>query len=251
MRKSILPYVVNENDTVLTALKRINDNKKGFLLVVSGEQLMGTLTDGDIRRAFIDGISTEDVIKDIFVKDYKFLSLSNSIGDAIDLFKRDSIKFIPIVNSDGALVNVLTKNQMHTLLIQDFHADLEYDFSSLDENLIDHEIFQRPWGFYKTTVMNDYCQSKIICVYPKGVLSLQSHEHREEYWIVTHGSGQVCIDDEIFEAKCGSVFHIPKGAKHRLSNTDLCENLVLTEVQIGDYFGEDDIIRYDDMYGRI
>ena len=59
------------------------------------------------------------------------------------------------------------------------------------------------------------------------------------------------LDDSVFEVHCGSSIYIPKGCKHRLTNTDDKENLIITEVQIGDYFGEDDIIRYEDIYGRI
>lgn len=140
---------------------------------------------------------------------------------------------------------------MHALLLQDIRADLRYNFMSFDEGIVDYEIFQRPWGFYKTTVMNDYFQSKIISVNPQSQLSLQSHNHREEHWIVAHGVGTVQIDQSIINVHCGSSVFIPKGAKHRLMNTGDKESLIVTEVQIGDYFGEDDIIRYEDIYGRI
>lgn len=66
------------------------------------------------------------------------------------------IKFIPIVDDEGKLVNIITKSQMYALLLQDIHLDLSYDFSSLDTSVVDHEIFQRPWDYYKTTVLNDY-----------------------------------------------------------------------------------------------
>ena len=140
---------------------------------------------------------------------------------------------------------------MHAVLLQDLHADLTYDFWALDEGIVDYEIYQRPWGFYKTTVMNDYFQSKVISVNPKSQLSLQSHNHREEHWIVAHGNGTVQLDNSILNVACGSSIFIPKGCKHRLTNTDDKESLIITEVQIGDYFGEDDIIRYEDIYRRV
>ena len=98
--------------------------------------------------------------------------------------------------------------------------------------------------------MNDCYQSKIICVKSGGQLSLQSHNHREEHWIVVHGTGIVQLDQSIVSVSCGSSIFIPKGAKHRLTNTDKNDSLIITEVQIGDYLGEDDIIRYEDRYGR-
>ena len=110
--------------------------------------------------------------------------------------------------------------------------------------LNDHGDFIRP-------VKNEYFQSKIISIKPGGELSLQSHERREEYWVIAHGSGSVQLAESWIEVHCGSTLFVPKGCKHRLINTDRTESLIVTEVQIGDYFGEDDIERYEDRYGRI
>lgn len=245
-------FVVKNNTTILDSLKKIDSNKKGFLIVENHDgKVLGTLTDGDIRRAFIKDISIEDSISNVYRHQFQFLRIKDGLIKASELFKNTSIKFLPILDDNGRLFNIITKNQMHALLLQDIHADLTYDFSNLDEGIVDYEIYQRPWGFYKTTVMNDYFQSKIISVNPKSQLSLQSHGRREEHWIVAHGIGTVQLDDTILNVQCGSSIFIPKGCKHRLTNTDNKENLIITEVQIGDYFGEDDIIRYEDIYGRI
>jgi mannose-1-phosphate guanylyltransferase/mannose-6-phosphate isomerase len=252
MRDCLVSFVALETFTVIDALRKIDNNKKGFLIVVNGDAtVLGTLTDGDIRRAFINGTSMEDEILKIHKKEFKYLMISDGMAAATELFKNEAIKFLPIVDEDKKLNNIVTKNQMHSLLLQDIRADLEYDFLSLDEGIVDYEIFQRPWGFYKTTVMNDYFQSKIISVNPKSQLSLQSHNHREEHWIVAHGVGKVQLEQSIIELHCGSAIFIPKGCKHRLINTDDKESLIITEVQIGDYFGEDDIIRYEDIYERV
>lgn len=237
---------------VIDALKKIDANKKGFLIVEDKDGIVvGTLTDGDIRRAFIAGVSIDDSIDGIYKRQFKYLRPEDGISVATELFKSASIKFLPVLDEHRKLINIITKNQMHALLLQDIHADLSFDFASLDEGIVDYEIFQRPWGFYKTTVMNDYFQSKVISVNPKSQLSLQSHNRREEHWIVAHGTGSVQLDDSIVTVSCGSSIFIPKGCKHRLINTDDKECLIITEVQIGDYFGEDDIIRYEDIYGRV
>ena len=250
IRKQLVPFIASENITVLEALKRIDANKKGFLIIVDDDfTVLGTLTDGDIRRAFISGDSVDQNVSDIYVHRFKSLQVEDGIAGATALFKNESIKFLPVLK-EVKLVNIITKNQMHALLLQDIHADLNYDFTSLDENIVDYEIFQRPWGFYKTTVMNDYFQSKIICVAPGGQLSLQSHNHREEHWIVAHGTGTVELDASKLDVHCGSSIFIPKGCRHRLTNTDEKESLIVTEVQIGTYFGEDEITRYEDKYGR-
>ena len=86
---------------------------------------------------------------------------------------------------------------------------------------------------------------------PNKKLSLQSHNCREEYWIVVHGYGQVQIGDSIKNVECGSSLFIPKGCKHRLINLSKSESLIISEIQIGSYLGEDDIIRYEDEYGRV
>lgn len=252
MKENLKKFTSPAEITLLEALRCIDKNKKGFLVITDEEnKVIGLLTDGDVRRAFITGISKKALAGDVCRKTIKSLHVSDGIPAAIDLFKNESIKFLPVLDDAGRLVNIITKNQLHSLLLQDIHADLTYDFMSLDDNIVNHEIFQRPWGFYKTTVMNEYFQSKIISVNPGGQLSLQSHIHREEYWIVAHGTGTVQLDDSVTDVHCGSTVYIPKGCRHRITNTGETECLIITEVQIGDYFGEDDIIRYEDIYGRV
>lgn len=245
-------YIVYQNTRTIDALKKIDANKQGFAIVVDlCNHVIGVITDGDIRRGLIKGLSVDDYVSAFYTKNATAVKESAGLDVIIELFKNERIKFIPIVDDQGVLKNIITKTQIHALLLQDIHADLTYDFSTLDTGIVDQEIFQRPWGYYKTTVLNDYFQGKIISVKPGGQLSLQSHNHREEHWIVVHGTGTVQLDDSCLTVSCGSSVFIPKGCRHRLTNTDKKENLIITEVQIGDYFGEDDIIRYEDVYGRV
>ncbi|MBQ7283663.1 MAG: phosphomannose isomerase type II C-terminal cupin domain, partial [Oscillospiraceae bacterium] len=116
--------------------------------------------------------------------------------------------------------------------------------------VLEHEIFARPWGFYKTTVLNEMFQGKVIYVSPMQKLSLQSHKRREEYWMIVKGEGTIQLGDSVHPVHPGSTFFIPKCCRHRISNTSENENLMFTEVQLGDYFGEDDIERYEDIYHR-
>lgn len=110
---------------------------------------------------------------------------------------------------------------------------------------IDH----RPWGWFESLVIGDRFQVKRIHVNPGAALSLQSHHHRSEHWIVVSGTAEVQIEGEtqLLSENC-SVF-IPVGAKHRLTNPGKLP-LVLIEVQTGSYLGEDDIVRYEDIYAR-
>lgn len=251
MKKAMEKFTVHKDATYLEALEKINSTTRGFIIVVDEEdKVVGTLTDGDMRRALLEGGTLGDQIEGIYQKDFISLRVTEELIDAIPLFKSGAINFIPILDEEGTLINLITKKQLHSLLLQDIKADLTYDFMSLDEALVEHEIYERPWGFYKTTVMNEYFQSKVICVNPQSSLSLQKHHRREEHWIVAHGEGTVQLGESIIVVRAGSSLFIPKNCKHRLTNTSETDTLILTEVQIGDYFGEDDIIRYEDIYGR-
>jgi len=79
---------------------------------------------------------------------------------------------------------------------------------------------------------------------------LQKHDFREEHWVVTKGECEVTIGDKVTAASAGMYFFIPKDVKHRIRNISSDNNLIVTEVQLGTYFGEDDIVRFDDIYGR-
>lgn len=251
MRELLHSFTAEPTATILEAIKKIDSNRKGFLVITDARnRAIGTITDGDIRRAFIRGKSVENGIDDVYNRDFQYLKSDNDIMMAAELFKSAAIKFLPIVDEAGVLVNIITKSQMQALLVLDIHADLNYNFLGLDESILNQDAYQRPWGFYKTLALSDDFQSKIISVRPQERLSLQSHNHREEHWIVAYGVGTVQIDDTVTEVHRGSSVHIPIGAKHRLTNTDPQKSLIVLEVQIGDYFGEDDIIRYEDTYGR-
>lgn len=252
METKVNKYLLRDDKLVSDALMAIEANNSGFVIVTDVEgRLCGVLTDGDLRRAFLAGKTVNSAIRGIYNDHCVFLQIFDRMENAIDIFKSGKIRFLPIVNSENEVINVLTRQQLHALLLQDIHADLSYDFTCLDETITDYEIFGRPWGFYKTTVYNDFFQSKIISVKPGAMLSLQSHDHREEHWTVVHGNGIAQLDESEVPLFCGRSIFIPKGCKHRLSNTDDWETLIVVEVQIGDYLGENDIKRYADIYGRV
>ncbi len=112
-----------------------------------------------------------------------------------------------------------------------------------------HREVHRPWGSYDSVDMGARFQVKRIKVKPGAALSLQSHAHRAEHWIVVSGTARVTRNNDVFELFANQSTYIPIGAKHRLENPG-AEMLELIEVQSGDYLGEDDIVRYEDVYGR-
>jgi mannose-1-phosphate guanylyltransferase/mannose-6-phosphate isomerase len=108
---------------------------------------------------------------------------------------------------------------------------------------------QRPWGSYQSMGSGNSFQVKEIVVKPGGRLSLQMHHKRAEHWVVVEGTAQVTCDDKIFTLNTNEATFIPLGAKHRLENLGKTP-LRLIEVQCGSYLGEDDIVRFEDVYGR-
>ncbi len=117
------------------------------------------------------------------------------------------------------------------------------------EEHINHRKVYRPWGFYETLDAGKNFQVKRINVTPGASLSLQIHQQRAEHWVVVRGVATVTRDEDIFELHENESSFVPVGIKHRLQNLT-AEALEIIEVQSGDYLGEDDIIRFDDEYGR-
>ena len=112
-----------------------------------------------------------------------------------------------------------------------------------------HRKVYRPWGNYDSIDVGDRFQVKRITVKPGAQLSLQMHHHRAEHWIVVSGTGRVTRGDETIMLSENQSTYIPLGVKHRLENPGVVP-LELIEVQSGSYLGEDDIVRFDDAYGR-
>ena len=107
----------------------------------------------------------------------------------------------------------------------------------------------RPWGWFESLILTDNFQVKRICVNPGAALSLQSHEHRSEHWVVVEGTARVTIGDQVKFIDAGQSVYVPLGVKHRMENLGT-HPMLLIEVQTGTYFGEDDIVRYEDIYQR-
>lgn len=113
-----------------------------------------------------------------------------------------------------------------------------------------HKTVFRPWGYYTCMNSGDGYLTKTICVMPKHKLSVQSHNHRSEHWVVLEGTALVLKDGKEYNVYAGDSIDIPLGAKHSLQNP-YDKELKIIEIQKGDYISEDDIIRYEDCYGRI
>ena len=149
---------------------------------------------------------------------------------------------VVVVTEDAVLVAAKSR-------AQDVKAIVDQLAASGRAELSEHKIVFRPWGSYQGIDAGDGYQVKHIMVKPGGRLSLQSHTKRAEHWVVVQGMARVTCDDKVFTLGENQSTYIPVGAKHRLENAGT-EPLRLIEVQSGSYLGEDDIVRYDDAYGR-
>lgn len=132
---------------------------------------------------------------------------------------------------------------------QDVKQIVEQLKASGSQQHMSHVRVYRPWGSYQSVDVGDRFQVKQLVVNPGAKLSLQSHNHRAEHWVVVSGTARVTCGDQIRDLGVDESTYIPIGTRHRLENPG-DEPLRVIEVQSGDYLGEDDIVRYDDVYGR-
>jgi mannose-1-phosphate guanylyltransferase/mannose-6-phosphate isomerase len=123
---------------------------------------------------------------------------------------------------------------------------LKIKFAQVLENHVDED---RPWGTFEVFQDEPHFKLKKIKVSPGQQISYQSHAQREEHWLLVKGVGEIILNDQVIPVKAGSYQKIPLGAKHRIRNTG-SETIEFVEVQLGTYFGEDDIVRYQDDYQR-
>ncbi len=148
-----------------------------------------------------------------------------------------------IVETDDAIL-VVDKN--HTQEVKEIVKHLQ---ASKRPEHHSHSVVYRPWGSYQSVDMGDNFQVKRICVKPGAKLSLQMHYHRAEHWIVVRGTAKVTRGDEEFILTENQSTYISIGQKHRLENPTHLP-LEIIEVQSGNYLGEDDIVRFEDIYQR-
>lgn len=176
-------------------------------------------------------------------------------GEVIAVDSRNSYawaqRMVALVGVDDIVVvetadAVLVARKDRVQQVKDVVAQLK---DAQRSQVVFHREVYRPWGSYDSVDVGDGFQVKRIKVKPGARLSLQSHRRRAEHWVVVRGTARVTRNDEVFDLCANQSAYIPIGARHRLENPGL-EMLELIEVQSGDYLGEDDIVRYEDQYGR-
>ena len=169
-------------------------------------------------------------------------SLLRSESDAVELVGIGLRDVMVVATGDAVLVAGMDRAQDVKLAVSALKSKGAKQAESFPR---DH----RPWGWFESLAIGDRFQVKRIHVHPKAALSLQSHHHRAEHWIVVQGTAEVTVGDRVQLVTENQSVYIPLGELHRLANPGKVP-LVLIEVQTGAYLGEDDIIRYEDVYAR-
>ncbi|WP_435256748.1 mannose-1-phosphate guanylyltransferase/mannose-6-phosphate isomerase [Thioclava sp. FR2] len=185
-----------------------------------------------------NGIVTDGAATAIDCKD----SLLYSTSEAQQLVGIGLEDIIAVAMPDAVLVAHKSRAQEVKKAVAELKAKGSVQAETLPRDF-------RPWGWYESLVTGQRFQVKRIHVHPGAALSLQSHHHRAEHWIVVVGTAKVTVDDEVKLVSENQSVYIPLGAVHRMENPGKVP-LTLIEVQTGAYLGEDDIIRYDDVYAR-
>jgi mannose-1-phosphate guanylyltransferase len=172
-------------------------------------------------------------------------------ADVVNSYIQSQSRLVAAVGLEDVVIvetadAVLVANKAKVQAVKKIVEQLE---ASNRRESISHTVVSRPWGSYQSLAAGDGYQVKHIVVNPAASLSLQMHKHRAEHWTVIKGAGLINCDDKEFVLHPNESTFIPLGSKHRLTNPG-DEPVELIEVQIGDYLGEDDIVRFEDIYGR-
>jgi mannose-1-phosphate guanylyltransferase / mannose-6-phosphate isomerase len=168
-------------------------------------------------------------------------SFGYSDGAAVSVVGLDDV--VVVATRDAVLVTSKAEAQSVKTLVEKFERDGR-------ESVVNHQKVHRPWGWYERLALGDRYHVKCIMVSPGATLSLQSHYHRSEHWVVVKGAIEVTKDDEVIMLSENQSTFVPVGSKHRMKNPGKIPAFLI-EVQCGSYLGEDDIVRYEDVYGRV
>ena len=192
----------------------------------------------DVLPADADGVVTDGAVTALDCQD----TLLRSEEDNIHLVGLGLKNIIAVAMRDAVLVADRAQAQQ----VKEVVARLRRAGVAQAD---DYPRFYRPWGWYETLCLSDRFQVKRIMVKPGGILSLQSHVHRAEHWVVVQGTARVTVGEEVKLLSENESVYIPLGAVHRMENPGKVP-MYLIEVQTGSYLGEDDIERYEDIYDR-
>ena len=219
-------YLINKNESVKSALKKIDGNHLGIIFIEDKDKVIGVSTDGDIRRFMFKNNKTDSSVYKSMNKKFTYLLESEVTNELILKSLNDKIKVIPVLDDNMNLVSVVSDK-----------------VTSWDTTV------HKPWGYYNTLINNkDYLVKKIV-IFSKQSISLQLHNHRSEHWIVLDGTATIQIGKKKIKLKKSESTFVPIKKKHKITNSSN-KPLVILETQLGAKLSENDIIRFEDQYTR-
>ena len=235
-----IPYGVYENMPQISFDYAIMEktDKASMVVLKSDWNDLGSwksvydLKEKDLSGNVLEGNVIADNVKNSLIYSSKKLVAVSGLEDII------------LVETEDAIM-ACKKDQSHD--VKNLYDRLEKE--NVETKTVHKTVF-RPWGYYTCLAEGDGYLTKVISVSPKHKLSIQSHNHRSEHWVVLEGRALVILDGKENHLRAGQSIDIPLKAKHSLQNP-YDEELRIIEVQKGDYISEDDIIRYEDAYGRV
>jgi len=203
-------------------------------------------------NTFWSDVGSFDALYGVFEKDEK----GNVIkGECISISSKNNFIFSERLVVSVGIENAVIVDSGDAVLVcsrkdaQMIKNVVEILKSRGDKRAEVHRTAYRPWGSFTVLEEGDFYQIKRLTVLPKRRLSLQMHHHRSEHWVVVKGTAKVTVENKVFLLRNGESTFIPAGKKHRLENPGIIP-LEVIEVQIGEYLGEDDIVRFQDDFGR-
>ena len=219
-------YLINKNETIKSALKKIDGNHLGIIFIEDDNIVVGVATDGYIRRFMLKENSLDSIIHECMNKDFFYLIDSDVTNNLILESLNDRIKVIPVLNAKRNLVSVVS-----------------------DKVTSWETTVHKPWGYYNTLINNKEFLVKKIVIFSKQSISLQIHNFRSEHWIVLEGTATILINKNEITLKKSESTYVPRKTEHKVTNnTD--EPLIILETQLGTKLSENDIIRIEDQYNR-
>ncbi len=225
-----------ESESIDYAVMEGADN----VLVVSLDANWSDLGSWDsMHAANLSDLSNNSIVGDVVVKDTQN-SLIRAESRLVVALGLDDL--VVVETPDAVMVTKLSESQNIKRLVSDLKK-----IGRIEGSI--HQKGFRPWGYYENLKKGDLYKVKRILVRPRESLSLQLHRHRSEHWVVVRGVALVTLEENIFELKENQSCFIPEKTKHRLQNKKHFD-LEIIEVQTGSYLEEDDIVRFDDDYGR-
>lgn len=233
-------YTIDLDSNIFDALFKLNKSFYKELVIVSNNKVIGTVTDGDIRRYLIKNKSFSLNLKDYIHTNFKFI-INHDKNEILKIFVNYDINLIPQVDEDLNLVSIVDRQKFFDEL-SGFES-LNYDGNA--------KLGCRPWGYFKVIAETSLFKSKLIVLFPHQSISLQYHNHRKEFWYILEGSAEVRLNKDTFIKNSGEYVSIDFKSIHRIKNLDNSNNLLFIEIQQGDKFSEEDIKRIEDEYGRI